>query len=293
VQGVERETEALKRFVAAALGGDCRIDDFSRTSGRRSVTWRIHSGDGSGFYLKRHEFHHHYVAEVRALKRWVAQLPLGSWWKAPKVVADSDELGAAILTELPGEVIEDSPPPDDLEGAYRNAGRLARALHDADIDLSDEPRVHDYSSEVVERYVVPSRPYLDADTYQWAMSISARLDAWEGLSIVPMHGDYSPRNWIARRGEPTLGVIDWERSRPGFWVEDVQRMLHDHWLKAPSLREAFFEGYGRTPTDLEWRQAYQVSLITAVGGVSWSSTHGDEQFETHNRAVIERLKGLL
>lgn len=290
----ETEADALRRFAAAALGSGCRIEDFSRAFGRKSVTWRINSADGSGFYLKRHEFRQHYVAEVRALNQWVAQLPEGSWWNTPEVVANSDELGAVILTELPGEIIEDSPPPtDELEEAYRSAGRLARALHDADIDLSGEPRVQRYAPADIDRYMAPSRPHLDGSTYEWAVGIVRRPDAWEGLSVVPMHGDFSPRNWIRRRGEPTLGIIDWERSRPGFWVEDVQRMTQDHWVKAPNLRDAFFDGYGRTPTESEWRQANQVSLIGAVGGVAWSRTHGDERFEQLNRVMIERLKKTL
>ncbi len=70
-------------------------------------------------------------------------------------------------------------------------------------------------------------------------------------------------------------------------------MTQDHWVKAPNLRDAFSDGYGRTPTDAEWRQANQITLIGAVGGVAWSRTHGDERFERHNRVMIERLKMIL
>ena len=90
-----------------------------------------------------------------------------------------------------------------------------------------------------------------------------------------------------------LGIIDWERSRHGYYVEDFQRMVQDHSVLEPHLRDAFFSGYGREPSELEWRQANQVVLVNAVGGVPWAASHGDSKFERQNRAVIERLKEAL
>ncbi|MDP7214037.1 MAG: hypothetical protein QF413_10225 [Dehalococcoidia bacterium] len=48
-----------------------------------------------------------------------------SWWAAPKVAANSDDLGAVILMEPPGEIVEDSPSgPNELRAAYRPTERL-------------------------------------------------------------------------------------------------------------------------------------------------------------------------
>ncbi len=288
------DLDALRRFAADTLGSGSVIENRSRAFGRKSVTWRIAAADGTGFYLKRHESPHHYMSEVRALNEWAPLLPAGTWWATPEVVASSDRLGAMIMTELPGELVEDSPPSfGETVEVYRNAGRLARALHGLDVDLSGEARVQRYSPEEVDRYLGPAREFLDAQTCDWAEAILTRPDAWAGLAIVPMHGDYSPRNWVHLRGDPAFKVIDWERARPGFWVEDVQRMTHDHWVNAPHLRDAFFEGYGRSSTDSEWRHANQITLINAIGGVPWAISHGDEPFVQHNRNVIERLKEIL
>lgn len=71
-----------------------------------------------------------------------------------------------------------------------------------------------------------------------------RSDAWEGLEIVPLHCEFSPRNWLMFEGKTLLGIIDWERSRHGYYVEDFQRMVQDHWVLEPQLRDAFFSGYG-------------------------------------------------
>ena len=37
-------------------------------------------------------------------------------------------------------------------------------------------------------------------------------------------------------------------------------MTHDHWLDTPQQRDVFLEGYGRTPTEAEWRQATQIRI---------------------------------
>ena len=97
----------------------------------------------------------------------------------------------------------------------------------------------------------------------------------------------------ASEGGAALGIIDWERSVPGYFIEDFHRMIHDSWTLEPQLRDAFFKGYGREPTELEWYQGNLVALINAVGGVSWSITHGDLKFEKHNRDVVERMKKIL
>lgn len=271
------ELDELRAFTATTLGSGLEIEDRSRTFGRKSVMWRVAAADGSAFYLKRHEFSHHYASEVRALNDWVPRLDPGSWWSAPEVVASSDDLGAVIITELPGQIIDDSTPErDELSAAYRHAGRLARSLHDSDVDLSNEPRNQLYGPNGIERYLEMSREHLDAGTCEWVKEVLTRPDVWEGLKVVPMHGDYSPRNWIIEPGDPTFKVIDLERSRPGYWLEDIQRMTHDNWLEVPQLSDAFFAGYGRTPSDAEWRQADQITLITCVGGVGWAISHDDE-----------------
>jgi len=288
------ELDALRDFAAATLGSGLEIEDRSRAFGRKSVTCRTTSADGTGFYLKRHEFRHHFESEVRALEKWVPGLTSGAWWSTPEIVTNSEELGAVILTELSGEIIEDSTPgPAELIAAYKNAGRLARLLHNLKIDLSNEPRNQLYSLDGVARYIEMSHQHLDASTCDWAEAILTRADVWDDLSAVPMHGDYSPRNWILKCGDPTFKLIDWERSRPGYWVEDIQRMTYDHWLDAPRFRDAFFEGYGRTPTEAEWRQANQITLINAVAGGGWAISHGDDQFADLNRRTIGRLKEIL
>ena len=289
----QRDLEPLRKFLYDSLGRSVDIKDFSRRYGRKSITWRIRTSDNREYYLKRHEHRSHYLAEVRALTEWVPYLHDEPWWSVPSVLATSDELGAVIITALPGLILEETP----VESSARTqlfelAGKFANSLHSSGIDLSSELKLQIYTGEELDGYLLAAEPHIDGATLRWVDSIVRRSDAWEGLAIVPVHCDFSPRNWLTFEGTAPLGVIDWERSRTGYYVEDFQRMIQDHWLIEPHLRAAFFTGYGREPSELEYLQANQVVLINAVGGVPWSISHGDLEFEQRNRAVIESLKSV-
>lgn len=289
----QQDLDSLRKFAYDSLGDSIDIEDFSRSYGRKSVTWRITVPGKREYYLKRHEDRRHYFAEVRALNEWVTSLPVEPGWSVPKVLATADELGAVIMTGLPGLVLGETPVGSTTRTKlFELAGRFACLLHSSRIDLSTlTPQT--YAGDQPDRYLLLAEPYIGRATLKWVDSVVRRSDAWKGLEIVPIHCDYSPRNWIVCEGQALLGIIDWERSRPGYWVEDFQRMIHDHWKVDPQLRDAFFKGYGREPSELEWYQANQVVLLNAVGGVPWSIDHGDWEFERLNREVIERLKSVL
>lgn len=290
----QRELEPLRKFIYDQLGPSVDIKDFSRTYGRKSIMWRIKAPDDRQYYLKRHEDHRHYLAEVRALTEWISHLGEEPWWSVPKVLAASDELGAVIFTALPGLILEETAlEPGARAKLFGLAGKFASLLHSSLIDLSSIRASQTYTGDELDRYLLAAEPHFDGGTMRWVDSIVRRSGAWVGLAIVPVHCDFSPRNWVTFKGTAPLGVIDWERSRTGYYIEDFQRMIQDHWLTDPRLKEAFFTGYGREPTELEWRQANQVVLINAVTGVPWSISHGDIEFEQQNRAVIEILKAVL
>ncbi len=289
-----QDLNSLHRFAYDSLSDSIEIEDVSRTYGTKTITWRITAPGEGEYYLKRHEYPGHYLAEVRALNEWVQRLPDEPWWSVPKVLTTEDELGALIMTGLPGLILEEAPvEPTTRTKLFQLAGRFAKSLHSCRIDLSSEPTSHTYSEETLDRVLLAAEPHVDSATLKWVDSVVRRFDAWKGLAIVPTHCDFSPRNWLFCEGKTLLGIIDWERSRPGYYVEDFQRMIQDHWLLDPHLRDAFFAGYGREPSELEWYQANQVVLINAVGGVTWSISHGDPEFELLNRTVVERLKGVL
>lgn len=286
----------LRDFVTETLGENAAVTDFSREFGRRSITWRVQASDGSAYFAKQHEHRSHYRAELVALTEWVPKLERSADWSAPEVIADSPELGAVIITELPGEILQETDASlDDRIEMHRIAGWLAAQIHNLDIDSGNTGPVRLYGPELFATYIEMASPYVDTETLKWVEHITSRNDLFDGLVVVPTHSDYSPRNWLfARTGDRvTLGLIDWERARPSFWLQDIYRIAIDHWLKQPELRDAFFEGYGREPSDKEETQLKLICLANAVGSIPWAIEHDDVQFTDFARRALERLKSEL
>lgn len=293
-------TAALRDFAATELGHGLSVTDRSRVFGRRSVTWRVETLDGTSFYLKRHEHYRHYEAEKVALQKWAPKIKQSARWSTPGVFADSTELGALILQELPGEVMEDTQLSlDDEIEIYRTAGWLASQVHSLDVDPYEAGPPRLYDSATMQGFIEGAVPYLDAATLQWAAQVTSVDGLFDGLAVVPTHSDFSPRNWLVHGSQdgPVLGLIDWERARPSYWLEDTQRMATGHWLNRTELRDAFMSGYGRTPahalTPKEERQLKLICLGNALATVSWATEHDDTEFAQFGRMTLERLKSEL
>ena len=125
-----------------------------------------------------------------------------------------------------------------------------------------------------------------------ARGLIDRACAHGPVSAVPCHRDFSPRNWLLQRTGTgiRLGVIDWERGGPDVWLQDVQRMAYDHWHRKPRLRDAFFEGYGRTPTETERLQLDAICMVGAISSIAWADAHNDPTFAAVSRDIIARVK---
>lgn len=97
------------------------------------------------------------------------------------------------------------------------------------------------------------------------------------VTVVPSHGDYSGRNWLAHEGK--LRVIDFGRFgyRPAH--HDFLRMFFRRWHDHPGQSTSFFEGYGRQAIDFGDYSWWIEVLREAVATAAWSRAVGDETFE--------------
>ncbi len=290
---VPADRRELRAFAADALGSIRDVVDRSRSFGRRSATWKITVRDGEAFYLKRHEERRLFETELIVYTKWLPKLLAATELNSPSLVAVSQDLGALLLTEAPGEILEETDAStEDQIAMYCAAGRVASQIHQLDVDPHEAGPERLYDSLIWERYLAAAVPYLDAGTLRWIERTVADDDLFHGLDIVPTHADFSPRNWLIARDGPAVsfGLIDWERARAGYWPEDAQRLAFDYWLKEPRLREAYFEGYGRMPTLAEERQMNLICLANALGTVSWATEREDFEFAEFGRRTIELLR---
>ena len=290
--------EALRAFAERAVGPIVDLEDRSRSFGRMSVVWRLETAEGQQFYLKRHEERRLFERELNALRDWVPRLPEGARQMTVPPVATDDALGALVLEAAPGEIVEDGEfTEDELRAAYQMAGAFAAALHALPCEgCGPAPGYEDELLEKIEGWFDDPEAAFSDDERRWAREAVRAGGAFAEVSLVPAHMDYSPRNWLLHRDDGVLWlhVIDWERARPAPWAEDVQRMAEDHWHRDTGMREAFFLGYGREPSEVEERQIRALAVANnAIGAIAWGGQRGDTEFVAQGRAILDRLRGEL
>lgn len=230
----------------------------------------VKAGDASDRHLAR---------EIRAHREWLE--PWTSLGRAPGLVQADPGAKLLVTRWLAGELVEGSAHELD-PGLYRQAGELLALFHaqlsveDAEFEAREKEKAlglldtpHRIEVALVER-------------------LRAVIDAWPTppSRLVPTHGDWQPRNWLAYDGE--LRVIDFGRAdlRPA--LTDFGRLAAQQFRGDPTLERAFVDGYGADPREsAAWRRHL---VREAVGTAAWAYQVGDEAFERQgHRMVAEAL----
>lgn len=281
----------LLDFARLHMGSRVEVEDFSRDFGRPSVVWRLTGTDGTRVWLKRHESSRHLRRELLGLQRIVPALGVQDWWSSPTLIASDDATGCILMTEVIGELMtEASVSAEEERTAYALAGQFARKLHGLSGIHADEGSIS--FRDRLEHYLAAGLETVDDETAGWTRDLIDRACARGPAHPVPCHRDFSPRNWLMQRTVSGIrfGIIDWERGGADVWLQDVQRMAYDHWHRNPTLRDAFFEGYGRTPTDIERLQLDAICLVGAIASIAWAESHNDPTFAEVSRDIITRIR---
>lgn len=291
----EELKQELRAWAERTIGPIAVLEDRSRAFGRMSLVWRLETVDGGEFYLKRHEGRRLYERELIAVRDWLPRLPEGARQMTVPMIATADELDAMIFEAAPGEIVEEAELTSaELQAAYQMAGAFAAALHALPCEgCGPAPGYEAELLASVERWLPDPDAGFTEDEQRWARETVHADGAFDDVELVPAHMDYSPRNWLLHRrdGALWLYVIDWERARPAPWVEDVQRMAEDHWFHDPSLREAFFLGYGSSPSEVEERQLRAITAVnSAIGAIAWGGQREDWDFVAKGRGILDRMR---
>lgn len=278
---------AVLRWASEALGwAPQSVVDVSWPHAASNVS-RLEGPGGERAFLKIHAQSRKYLQELQALQRWGSQLP-----RTPRLIAARSEAPQALLlSEVPGAVIETTPlaATDRLE-AQRQAGRWLRRLH-ALPHHDDDRALAGAVAERLQRWSERAAPHLPARVISEVADRVRSVDL-SGLTRVPTHRDYGPRNWLWDAQERQLGVIDFEHALPDLWWVDVNRLVDEAWWGDPELEGAFWEGYGRMPSARERELGEAWRGMTALGTIAWARAHNDEPFAAQGLRVLDRL-GLL
>jgi len=236
---------------------------------------RLRGADGRAYLVKQHTLPSRYVREVRAYRTWTRHLS----GHAPELVACDDAHLALLLTALPGRNATGA---ENDEHLHHCAGAVLSVLHQATA-ASAFPgtglaeRLRDWTARA-ERARLVSRSERQYLTRSAALLANAVCDG------AVCHLDYQPRNWLT--GPDGFGVCDFEHSRYDARVRDFARLQFRHWLTAPHLRDAFFDGYGRHPSRAEYLLLETFGAIEAVTALVRGHERQDPDLSAHGRAIL-------
>lgn len=141
----------------------------------------------------------------------------------------------------------------------------------------------------LERWIGRGRHLLTEDEITLARRQVRPLADFGPVPVVPTHMDNQPRNWLVDEAG-VVRMIDFGGCRRDHWIRDLQRMYFQQWEQRPDLRDAFYAGYGRVPTDADLALLRGYLAYHALSTVVWASEHGDPAFEQHGHRVLAQLQ---
>ncbi len=282
--------EALLTWTSQVLGQYEVIEDCSWKH-RMSRVLRLRDQRGADWILKQHRDRDRYQAELGAYRRWTGAL--GE--RAPQLRSRDDELGAIMISVVPGEPVPWPAPARPRPGSildaaelavHRDAGAALRLLHDAQPPLPC-PDLGAVKTAELAQLEPQAAGLLSRRELSFARSEAAALTTIGTANLVPCHGDYTPRNWLAADG--TVRVIDFEWARLNAPQADLARLHLGVWHGRPDLRAAFMDGYGHQLDDTGSAALRGCSAVLAVWLVVKAHQSGQPSFEDACRAALGRL----
>lgn len=281
---------ALRAFAERQLG-PLSGTRFCGWPHAESAVWAV-QGERRAF-LKVFRQPRKFVQEQHAYRVWLPQLASAEV-RTPLFLGESETLRALLVSALPGTLLERAPltPSQSLE-AYRQAGAFLRALHALPFRDDDPFSLAEATRHRAWAWLRRAEGAVKQDLIAWVGKQAAEVAETltkHGTVRVPCHRDYTPRNWLVEISGKRirLSVIDFEHSRPDFWLFDTERLAASGWSEASE--RAFWAGYGRTLTPDEQSLLEKHSALTALSTVVWAREHHDTNFEAQGWAQLTRLR---
>lgn len=268
-------------LAAGELGTPLTLrHDHSWPHGESTVA-EVHDAGGTPLIVKQVRAPAVFAREVRALRDWAPQLGEGM---APRLIATVPGSSLMVMDKLPGRAGTAS-----AAAEFHQAGRLIRRLHEAGPATADT----EYPARAaydVDRWIHRVPGVVSAAELDFVRARIRLLASMPALRSGPIHNDNQPRNWLTDSGG-TVRIIDFGKSKHDVQLRDFERMLHQQWRGRPCLREAFFDGYGRTLSGTDEQALACIGAVAALTTVLWARSHGAGSFEQHGRRTLDLLRG--
>ncbi|MFE2578888.1 phosphotransferase [Streptomyces sp. NPDC059378] len=244
---------------------------------------QLADGQGRRYFAKQHTGRTRYVQEVHAYRIWAPHLTR----HVPELVGSHDSTHTLLVTALSGTSADTvAPGSSEEELAHYEAGRILRLLHQATLIPRSETIGPDLADRLARWIQRADEAGLISAAERVLLSVHQDVLASTLMDSAACHLDYQPRNWNI--GE-SFGVYDLEHMRRDARIRDFARLEFRRWQAAAQLREAFYSGYGRRPTDTEQRLLESFGAIEAVTALVRGNEQQDLALTTHGRTVLARL----
>jgi hypothetical protein len=173
-------------------------------------------------------------------------------------------------------------------GVHEQAGRLTRRLHDAEPPVLDGD-IAASAARRLEIWISRGAHLLSDEDIGFSREEVRPLATIGPVPKVPCHLDNQPRNWLVDDAG-AVSLIDFGMCKQEVWVKDVRRLYVQQWVGRPDLRDAFFSGYGRTPTAAELTLLRCYVVYSALSTIVYASEHADVGFEEQGRRTLAELR---
>ena len=221
------------------------------------------------------EGNHHLAREMQAHRHFTR--PLKETGQAAKLLHANDALHLIILDYQPGELSTGSEYEFDPD-FHRQAGAALKLLH-SQTQRTDPG----YEGRLTQKFLLLLEREHRIEPAVCAQ-IEQTLRSYEPQPavLVPTHGDWQPRNWLADQGN--LRVIDFGRFEFRPAASDLARLAVQQWRARPDLEAAFIQGYGHDPREAAtWRI---MQLREGLGTAIWAHQVGDQDFEAQGLQML-------
>ncbi|MEU3164042.1 aminoglycoside phosphotransferase family protein [Streptosporangium sp. NPDC006930] len=209
--------------------------------------------------------------------------------RAPRMVATDPGTRSLLLTFLPGLGAADLPPGTSAErDVHRSAGATLRALHQV-VPGNPGDGISAFLAERIRLWVGRARVagLISAPERRTLLACADAL-AVTAMDSAICHLDYQPRNWLVG-SDGRVHVLDFEHARLDARIRDFARLEHRHWRSNPHLRQAFFDGYGRSLDEPEHDLLTRFGVIEALTALVRGYQSGDLRLAAHGRTLLDQL----
>lgn len=222
---------------------------------------------------------HHMARELTAYERWTG--PWAEAGRCPRMLMGDREAKLLVATWLGGQPVEDGRAEWDRQ-TYVQAGALLAQFHDQEAQPDAGAFEHVQRERTLDFLGREHR--IDPRTAGELAELARQWGDVESV-LVPTHGDFHPRNWLAS-GDSLL-VIDFGRAAMRPAASDVIRLSSKQFREDVGLEEAFIEGYGSDPCDSpQWQR---LRIAEAVATAVWAHAVGDWEFERHGLRMVAEV----